>query len=396
MADAVFNTLNDWECVDDTASNTGDWRGACILLERQVGKRLLRLACRRHVYEIMLRTAYESEFGSSSAPTIPFFTRFKKAWKDIDKSKYENGIQDQFVREALEDVIDDITDFCKNELQEDFARQDYKELLELTLIFLGTYDGEITFHDPKAMHHARWMAKALYALKMYLFRAIYHLTKNEEEALRNFCIFIVRFYVKAWTRCANVLEAPNQDLNFLKGVRKFAETNEKMSEVVLNKFRTHLWYLAAEPIAFAVFDDNVSLQQKRDLARTLLSQPEPDESTYITRLIFSPSQITSICDWQLHHFITENTIKLFSRYEINTEFLNKEPTEWPYDDGYNHGKNILSHLKVANDNAERGVKLMEDFNRYFTHDEETKQYALQVVADYRQKYPSNTKSSLKE
>lgn len=86
------------------------------------------------------------------------------------------------------------------------------------------------------MHHARWMAKALYALKMYLFRAIYQLTKKEKEALQNFCIFIVRFYVKAWTRCANALEAPNQDLNFLKGVRKFAETNKKMSEDVLNKF----------------------------------------------------------------------------------------------------------------------------------------------------------------
>lgn len=151
--------------------------------------------------------------------------------------------------------------------------------------------------------------------------------------------------------------------------------------------------MAAEIIAFAVFDDNVSLQQKHDLAGALLSQPEPDESTYITRLIFSQSQITSICDWQLDHFITENTINLFSRYEIDTEFLNKDPTEWLYDDGYNHGKNILSHLKVANDNAERGVKLMEDFNRSFTHDEETKQYALQVVADYRQKYSSIVFSS---
>lgn len=96
--------------------------------------------------------------------------------------------------------------------------------------------------------------------------------------------------------------------------------------------------------------------------------------------------------WSFHY--REHHINLFSRYEIDTEFLKKYLTEWFYDDGYNHGKNILSHMRVANDNAEIGVKLMEDFNRSFTHDQETKQYALQIVAHYQQKYPSNTKSSL--
>jgi len=51
-------------------------------------------------------------------------------------------------------------------------REDYLELLRLCLIFLGGgSDGtDIQFRAPGAMHHARWMAKAIYALKIVLFQ----------------------------------------------------------------------------------------------------------------------------------------------------------------------------------------------------------------------------------
>lgn len=37
---------------------------------------------------------------------------------------------------------------------------------------------------------------------------------------------------------------------------------------------------------------------------------------------------------------------------------------------------------------------MQDYNQSMTKNEEDMQYLLQVVADYRKKYPKNTKSSL--
>jgi hypothetical protein len=46
---------------------------------------------------------------------------------------------------------------------------------------------------------------------------------------------------------------------------------------------------------------------------------------------------------------------------------------------YKEAKNIISTLKIVNDNAERGVKLMEEFNDKFTKQEEQKQYVLQVI-----------------
>ena len=51
-----------------------------------------------------------------------------------------------------------------------FPREDYRELIELTFVYLG---GELParkffLRQPGAMHHARFMSKAIYLLKMEL------------------------------------------------------------------------------------------------------------------------------------------------------------------------------------------------------------------------------------
>ena len=51
-------------------------------------------------------------------------------------------------------------------------------------------------------------------------------------------------------------------------------------------------------------------------------------------------------------------------------------------------------LKVVNDVAERGVKLITDFNNLFTKDEEQKQYILQVVHKCQMLYPDVSKNTL--
>ncbi len=49
-------------------------------------------------------------------------------------------------------------------------RADYLELLELSLVFLDDETAKVKFRKPGPMHSARWMAKAIYGLKMALFR----------------------------------------------------------------------------------------------------------------------------------------------------------------------------------------------------------------------------------
>lgn len=57
------------------------------------------------------------------------------------------------------------------------------------------------YHPSGALHNDRWMAKAIYTLKMYLFKFKFKLSKSDACSLRNICLFIVKMYVKAWFMC---------------------------------------------------------------------------------------------------------------------------------------------------------------------------------------------------
>lgn len=58
------------------------------------------------------------------------------------------------------------------------------------------------------------------------------------------------------------------------------------------------------------------------------------------------------------------------------------------------GKVKIEKIRSVNDGAERGVKLIEDFNQLLTKNEDDMQFLLQAVCEYRKKYPSHTKSTL--
>lgn len=69
---------------------------------------------------------------------------------------------------------------------------------------------------------------------------------------------------------------------------------------------------------------------------------------------------------------------------------------WKNNLEYKRGKEIVSQLKIVNDTAERAVKLIEDFNKIGSKNEEQKQYILQVVTEYRQRYSNSNKSTIME
>ena len=61
---------------------------------------------------------------------------------------------------------------------------------------------------------------------------------------------------------------------------------------------------------------------------------------------------------------------------------------------YQQGLNTVNALMVTNDNAERGVALVQELNKLITYDEEQFQFLLQVVADHRRQFSSCRKSLL--
>lgn len=96
QAIAATNQLSDWGlrnqigslCFDTTASNTGTKNGACVEIERHLERNLLWLACRHHIFELILKEAFQSSMGiSQSGPDVLIFKRFRENWRRIDSSK---------------------------------------------------------------------------------------------------------------------------------------------------------------------------------------------------------------------------------------------------------------------------------------------------------------------
>ncbi|XP_044592200.1 ABC transporter G family member 7-like [Cotesia glomerata] len=89
QASAIITTVKQWNintdnikalCSDTTASNTGIRNGACVLVEKALNRQLLYLPCRHHIFEIVLRSAFEIYWPASSGPNVPIYQRFKKKW----------------------------------------------------------------------------------------------------------------------------------------------------------------------------------------------------------------------------------------------------------------------------------------------------------------------------
>ncbi|XP_042208413.1 uncharacterized protein LOC121856780, partial [Homarus americanus] len=169
QARATARAIEDWSCAsnvkalcfDTTSSNTGRVQGAVVHLEALVEKQLLRLGCRHHVMELVVRAAASNIFGKTSAPTDPLFQTLKKRWSQLDHSQYlrldiANLPESDWLSHLRHRTVSYLLTVTE------WAREDYREAAELTLLVLGVNHPRGThFLRPGACHHARWMAKII-------------------------------------------------------------------------------------------------------------------------------------------------------------------------------------------------------------------------------------------
>lgn len=374
---------------DTTASNSGVNTGAAVLLQQKIGRKLMLLPCRHHIYEIVLRSIFETKMTTTSGPEVLIFERFAKEWSNLNHDLFKSGITDESIFSKLSQTeIEDIKIFCCYQLTKFQIREDYKEFLQLVLIFIEADHFE--FHKPGATSHARWMAKAIYSLKIFLFRDQFSLTNRELNGLRDVCISLIKLYVKPWFECTKAINAPLQDFDFVKNVVKYSENDSAISAAVVKKMTNHLWYLSEENIGLAFFDSRVSFEEKRKMVQMLQSK-EP-----VIKLINSRNHnsLADFKNYSLSDFVSEKTKNFFNRFGLSTAFLELDPSTWGMAFDFEEGWTFCKELLVVNDTAERGVKFMKDYNKILTNDEEHKQLLLQVVEAYRKKYSSYKKSEL--
>lgn len=407
QAKAVFSAVEQWGaaekiqamCFDTTAVNTGRHKGTCVVLEQFLGKNLLYLACRHHILEIVLKEVFNCKMGTSTGPQPDNFRKFQSEWSKIDKKIYKTAKEDENFRDKISNA-DQISNFLFEQLKNQQPRDDYKEFIQLCLICLGRLPPEnTTFRVPGAIHHTRWMAKAIYCLKIYIFEEQFSLSVSESMGIKDICLFIINIYIKAWFTAHNPTMAPNQELKLVKSLVQYRSINKEIADKALSKIVNHLWYLNSEQIAFSFFDDTLEKNIKIRMVKQLKSNVENDseENNSEDRDVkakLSFQEVDNILDKEIDYFVSSRTLNFFKRFEINTDFLNTDPDEWCKNQHYLRAKKIVKGLKVVNDTAERGVKLIQDYNSALTKDEEQRQCLLQVVSECRHLFPDSSKVTL--
>ena len=76
-----------------------------------------------------------------------------------------------------------------------FARGDYREFLQLAMVCLGGNKEGFTFRQPGADHHAWWMSKGVYYLKMFLLSHHFQLSEEEQEQITKIVTFVLIIYL---------------------------------------------------------------------------------------------------------------------------------------------------------------------------------------------------------
>lgn len=397
QADAVTAALRDWRvdtqvqamCFDTTSSNTGRLNGACVLIEQALNRQLLFLACRHHIFELVIGAVFTSCMGSSFAPEVSLFKRFQTYWEFLDLENFEDASTDEHVTEALTDVKDDIIAFIVTQLSEVQPRGDYREFLELSMIFLGEVPARGSrFMAPGPMHHARWMSKVIYSLKVWLFRSQFKLTARETKGLREVAIFSVRVYIKAWMTAPLAACAPYNDLLLMKSLVEYENINEAVSKAASTKLSAHMWYLSEELVGLALFDRNVPSSMKRGMVQSLEIEGEDDPPKRVQM------NLPAIHASELKDFTTSTSKTLFQKMKLPDGFLVTDPDTWEDDEDFQTALSIVKGMKVVNDQAERGVTLIQEYSGILTKDEDQLQYLLQVVQQHRKVFPDSKKKTL--
>jgi len=332
---------------------------------------------------------FDTLMGAPSGPNIKLFERFSDFWTSIDRCEYESGVADPSVASQLESEKDDLIAFISCQLSQFQPRDDYRELLELALIFLGADTrADVTIHQPGAIHRARWMAKIIYSLKIFLFRSQFKLTAREHLGLQRFTVFVMKVYLKAWFTCQCATSAPRNDLSLLRNIEAYKVLDAPVATAALKSFSSHLWYISETLIGLAFFDVDVSVDEKVEMVRALQREVPSDDPP---RRIALENNTTGK---KLSDFVTQNTRKLFLALGVNQDFLEEDPSTWDTNDGYNQAQTKARQLKVVNDTAERGVALCQAFNGVLTNQEDQKQFLLQLVEKHRLDFPNSDKSTV--
>ena len=181
------------------------------------------------------------------------------------------------IEAELKQQANDIVDLCRSMLRGKFIRCDYKELAELTVLYLtgDLQDGDFKFKRPGALHRARWMSKLLYSIKMVILSEEIRKQSNNKskrvfqkgqlKKIQDFVKFSIFNYVPWWWFASSkVAEAPYNDILLINSMLSYAQINVICSSAAMKELSKHLWYLTEKLAPLILFSDIVDDDTKQE------------------------------------------------------------------------------------------------------------------------------------
>ena len=224
--------------------------------------------------ELHIGAAMKHIMGTTKDPGVALYRRLRDQWGDI-KINYSELVLSDFSEapHGLNDIAGDMLSWASEQLLlKTFPRDDYKEFMELVVISLGGEVEGFMIKLPGPDHHARWMSKCIYSLKLKLLSKVFEMTDDEKTKINQVVEFILLFYAKHWFTTPLAGSAARQDLEFMSGVLKYRDINPSLSFKVLCSAYCHLWYLTPQLITLALTDKELEDSSRVEMASVLHRQ----------------------------------------------------------------------------------------------------------------------------
>ena len=162
-----------------------------------------------------------------------------------------------------------------------FPCEDYKDLVELTVLHLGgKLKARFVFRKPGAFHHARFMSKCIYYLKIQMLNERFIMSCEEKSQVRRMANFIALFDSRSFLRSSLPSAGPVDDLQYFFLIKQYRQYDEPLADAVIISCKRHLWYLCEELAVMSIFNQELHPMWRAALARKLFETQMPS--------IFSP------------------------------------------------------------------------------------------------------------
>jgi hypothetical protein len=136
----------------------------------------------------------------------------------------------------------------------------------------------------------------------------------------------------------------------------------------------------------------VAIPDKRAMQRTLRVTTTTENSDSRTIRLIDTANLEKKTLQQLIDSTSISTLKLL---KFDTEFLlHSNPKLWNNSKINLEMKEVVDHIRVVNDSAERAIALATTYNDKLTKDESEKQQVIQVAADNRKRLPNADKKTI--